>query len=69
MKATISIHPYKETGWKGWVIAIEDSLTNELWQRPFYFKADAKQLKDKLEGMSLEGILDVYGTHYFERIR
>lgn len=69
MKATISIHPYQKVGWKGWVIAIEDSLTGELWQRPCYYKADAKQLKDSLEGKSLEDILDIYGTHYFERVR
>lgn len=69
MKAIISIHPYLDVGWSGWVTSIEDPETNEIWQRKFYYKVDAKKLKDDLEGKSLENILDIYGTNYFERVR
>jgi len=68
-KATITIHPHREVGWKGWVVAIEDPTTKELWQRPFYYKKDAESLKEDLEGRSLESILGIYGTHYFEQVR
>ena len=69
MKVIISVYPYQETGWKGWVTVIEDFFTGELWQRRAYYKADAVKLKDDLKDKSLEDILDIYGTHYFERVK
>ena len=69
MKANISIHPYRDVGWKGWVVAVEDPVTKELWQRPFYYKKDAERLKEDIEEQSLESILGIYGTHYFVQVR
>ncbi len=68
-KTIITIYPYREVGWKGWAVTIEDPITKELWQRCFHYKKDAERTKKDLEGMSLEYILDTYGADYFEQVR
>lgn len=67
--AIVTIHPYRTPGWKGWVVAIADPDTPEMWHRPFYYKKDAERLRDDLGNMTLDDILDRYGTHYFEQVR
>jgi len=67
--ANIHIHPYRMPGWKGWVIAISDPDTDETWQRLYYYKRDAEQLKAEIEGLSLRQVLYEFGTHYFERVK
>lgn len=68
-KAVISVWPYYGPSLNGgWLVNINDPSTGESWQRLFYYKTDAKQLKHNLEGKTLEEIFDIYGTGHFTRV-
>ena len=68
-KAIVTIHPYQEVSWKGWVTAIQDPETAELVHRPFYYKADAIGLAKDVEGKTFDEIIGIYGWKYFEKVR
>lgn len=68
MKAIITIYPYRGPSFRGWTVVIRDPSTDEVWQRLFYYKLDAKLLTEELRGKTLEEILDIYGTKHFVRV-